>query len=118
MNIKDFRQGFDSVIYSRGEDYLVRGNVTGISRLGEGRYRACVEGTENYTVSVDIDPDGEIRKLSCTCPYAAGAHCKHKFCFFILHKHYLCHIIEYFYYVISFFTSKIKNSIIVSENIN
>ena len=78
MNINNIELIFDSAILDRGKDHLFRNKVKKISRITKDRYTALVEGSENYIVGVTLMPDGEIRSMNCTCPYAKKAGCKHE----------------------------------------
>lgn len=60
--------------YRRGEEYFNDGAVEKIW-LEDGVYKAIVQGTRRYTVSVCIQ--GEDIKTECTCPYEMEGICKH-----------------------------------------
>lgn len=78
MNINDLESIFEERILGRGRAYAQQGNVTEISKAGRAFYTASVEGSETYTVGVRLLPNGDIRSLSCTCPYAKENYCKHE----------------------------------------
>lgn len=67
---------FKSHILERGYDYYVDDKVKIIS-VDEHKIEACVDGSEDYNVEINID-DGNIIAMECDCPYAAGGNnCKH-----------------------------------------
>ncbi len=61
--------------YIKGLEYYNRGFVKKISIAGEGRISAKVEGTSEYSVSVEFTGPGI--SASCDCPYELDDHCKH-----------------------------------------
>ena len=68
---------FSSRILTRGYDYYVSGHVLDIEETDTG-YTATVDGSEVYTVDIDIE-DGELIDADCSCPYADdGNYCKHE----------------------------------------
>lgn len=76
--MSDWSDFFDEIIIGRGYDYFERGNVGPIRKTKNG-YRATVQGTYPYKVSVEMDSDGNFIDASCTCPYAEGGdYCKHE----------------------------------------
>ena len=63
-------------ILERGYDYYREGAVKDI-RVNGSTMEATVEGSEEYTVSIEWEK-GKIADMECTCPYAEdGAYCKH-----------------------------------------
>ena len=78
MNICDLESIFEDKILDRGQGYVEQGNVAEISKAGRDFYTAKVDGSETYTVGVRLLPNGDIRSLSCTCPYAKENYCKHE----------------------------------------
>lgn len=79
MNIKNFRGDFNYKILERGRLYLQNYKLKKITCDGKGNYSFIVSGTEEYTVTASISPDGELSGLSCDCPYDGG-YCKHLAC--------------------------------------
>lgn len=75
MNIKDFRGNFLSKILQRGQMYLKDKRVSKPEHDDNGNNTFTVEGTDDYTVSVYISPEGELSGLSCDCPYEGFALC-------------------------------------------
>ena len=61
----------------RGLDYFESKQVKRLTRLSEFIYEAEVQGTDKYSVRIDVNHP---RKSTCTCPHAAGKSiiCKHK----------------------------------------
>ena len=72
MNIKNFRGDFNYKILERGRLYLQNYKLKKITCDGKGNYSFIVSGTEEYTVTASISPDGELSGLSCDCPYDGG----------------------------------------------
>lgn len=73
MRITNFASHIGQVIYRRGLNYWKEGRVLNVKEKN-GCYSATVQGTHNYTTTVQLDGD-EIVSTSCNCPY--GADCKH-----------------------------------------
>ena len=68
---------FSPTILSRGRSYFSLGKAKKFS-VEEYGYSVTVRGSKNYRVEFDIDMDGDIKYISCTCPYALqGERCKH-----------------------------------------
>lgn len=67
---------FEPHILERGYAYYREGAVTEIS-IDEDGIEATVEGSEEYSVAIDLK-NGQVEDMECTCPYAEdGAYCKH-----------------------------------------
>lgn len=79
MNIKYFRRDFNYTILQRGQQYLRNKKLKKINYDEKGNYLFTVSGTEEYTVTASISPEGELSGLSCDCPYDGG-YCKHLAC--------------------------------------
>lgn len=79
MNIKNFRGDFNYTILQRGQLYLRNKKLKKINHDVRGNYHFIVSGTENYTVTASISPEGELTELSRDCPYDGG-YCKHLAC--------------------------------------
>ncbi len=77
MTVKNFRGFFPNKIFERGKKYYKDKLYKKTYSDAEGSYRFEVNGTEDYEVSLNVSPSGEITKLSCTCPYDKG-YCKHE----------------------------------------
>lgn len=68
---------FSPVILAQGYDYYVFDHVLDIEENDIG-YTATVDGSESYTVNIDIE-DGELIDADCSCPYSEdGNYCKHE----------------------------------------
>lgn len=69
-----------SEVFKRGERYYSEGRISDI-RIDQrnGHVDAVVSGTDDYSVSVDIFPNGEIDDYECECPayYQYEGCCKH-----------------------------------------
>ncbi len=77
-SLQDFESMFDPTILGRGRDYFHQGCVLEIEEIEQGEYRAAVEGSEVYDVSVSLDKGQNVLDISCDCPYDWDAHCKHQ----------------------------------------
>ena len=74
----DWRGLFAPWILERGKLYFESGAVLSIDKTKDG-YKAVVEGSEDYNVSIDVDECGEFIDADCDCPYSeAGNYCKHE----------------------------------------
>lgn len=74
--MQNWKELFLPHILERGRNYYEEGAVVSLGRTDTG-YRAEVEGTEDYEVSIEIQDD-EIMDMYCCCPYAdSGNYCKH-----------------------------------------
>ena len=78
MNIFEPDRIFDRIIIERGRKYYEDGNIIELNRPDAKRCNALVKGTELYRVNVELSSSGEISSMSCTCPYARTAYCKHE----------------------------------------
>lgn len=73
--LKQFEQYIDEVILKRGLTYFKNGHVGELEEITPGKYEVVVEGTEDYTVQVQIENE-MITDYLCTCPYDFGPVCK------------------------------------------
>jgi len=74
MDYTNFEKTTDSIILDRGKEYFEAGAVSNLEKL-KGEWTACVEGTEDYNVS--IYGIRKIKDWECDCPYDRGPVCKH-----------------------------------------
>ena len=75
MNLKNFEKYFRETILDRGRSYFLHGAVTSLED-NDGTWEATVEGTYDYTVTIELSDDGEITDIECDCPYD-DVYCKH-----------------------------------------
>ncbi len=76
--VKNWRSRFYSQILERGKDYYRRKMVHDL-KVFDDQITARVGSSYFYDVSILLDEDGTIRRMSCNCPYAqSGRHCKHE----------------------------------------
>jgi len=75
--LNEFEQQIDEDILKRGLQYFKKGYVTSVDELSGGEYQATVEGSETYTVHMEIK-NGIMNGCYCTCPYDWGPVCKHE----------------------------------------
>ncbi len=71
-----FEQVIDSTILERGLLYFKKGHVTELTEIDSGVYEAIVEGTDEYTITLEI-ANNIIEEHNCNCPYDMGPVCKH-----------------------------------------
>jgi SNF2 family DNA or RNA helicase len=78
MKLFDFEKSIPQKILDRGMDYHYEGAVLELLDHEEGEWRALVLGSRSAPYQVQISLNGEdVLNWSCTCPYTAGAVCKH-----------------------------------------
>lgn len=77
MKITDFDDSLDPVILKRGRQYYQEGRVSRLKQTAAG-WTAVVEGTHDYTVEAELEPNGFIKFSECDCPYEGGEYCKHQ----------------------------------------
>lgn len=74
--MKAWKDLFQPRILERGLDYYEKGQVVSLEETADG-YLALVQGSEDYTVQIEINQE-QVADMTCTCPYAAdGKYCKH-----------------------------------------
>jgi len=83
MNLNNFESCIDRIICLREYDYYENGYVTFVKETEEHVYVAEVEGTETYTIDVELDENLNIVETLCNCPYDMGAYCKHQVAVFL-----------------------------------
>jgi len=74
--LHQFEQHIDEAILKRGMAYFKNRQVHPPEEITSGQYEAIVEGSEDYTVRMNIQ-NRVVREYSCTCPYDLGPVCKH-----------------------------------------
>ena len=75
MNLKNFQQEISPLILQRGKDYYNEGAVNNLEEEG-GLWTANVEGSEIYSVEVELSDHNEIESYLCNYPHDADV-CKH-----------------------------------------
>lgn len=83
MNLKNFENYIEKKILARGYDYYENNYVTSVEETEENVFEAEVEGTELYTVEVELDDQANIIDTQCDCPYDMGDYCKHQVAAFL-----------------------------------
>lgn len=76
MNLKNFQNHISSTILNRGKEYCYNGAVNVLEEEEDGVWCAEVEGSEVYSVEVELSAGGEIDSYTCDCPHEADV-CKH-----------------------------------------
>lgn len=74
--LDEFEHQIDETILKRGFDYFKKGYVTDVDELGDGIYEITVEGSDTYTVNLNIQGN-TVTEFECDCPYDMGPVCKH-----------------------------------------
>ncbi len=74
--LHQFEQYIDETILKRGLDYFKKGLVNLPEEVTPGKYEAIVEGSEDYSVQLQIKNE-TIIDYNCSCPYDLGPVCKH-----------------------------------------
>lgn len=72
----DFEDLFDAKVLKRGYDYYLEDSVHDVIKNGNN-YEGVVYGTEIYEVQVELASNGDVKNVSCDCPYAEENNCKH-----------------------------------------
>jgi hypothetical protein len=83
MNLNNFENHIDKKILARGYDYYENDYVASVEETDDNIYEAKVEGTELYTVEVELDNETNIIETQCDCPYDMGEYCKHHVAVFL-----------------------------------
>ena len=81
MNIDNYKDFFAERIAKRGISYYKNKRVLTAMKREDGKYQIAVRGdAQTYRVIVDIRKNGDIRDITCNCPYAGGNYyCKHEY---------------------------------------
>lgn len=74
--LDEFEHQIDETILKRGFDYFKKGYITDVDEPGDGTYEITVEGSEAYTVNLNIKGNA-VTEFECNCPYDRGPVCKH-----------------------------------------
>jgi len=77
MDLTNFDSHLDPTILARGKDYFTCGHISSLE-YEDDCWVAEVEGSETYTVEVELSDNGEIIGSCCDCPYDWGEYCKHQ----------------------------------------
>ena len=77
LSLSNFEEYINDVILQRGYDYFKDGRVSWLEAAEHG-IEARVEGSDDYIVSLSLDPSGHITYTDCNCPYDGGPFCKHQ----------------------------------------
>jgi len=78
MNIPldHFEHSIEPSILKKGLSYFKNNKVVDFDEVSKGQFEATVEGTEGYTVQIQINNGAIVEKI-CSCPYDIGPVCKH-----------------------------------------
>ena len=80
MYIDNYDYYFYEHTKERGQDYYDNKKILSFQKIGDNKYEAKVQGSTSkpYTVGINIDSEGFIGSLSCSCPYGKRRlYCKH-----------------------------------------
>ena len=73
----EWKTYFYETMIKRGRQYYNSGRVKRL-HYTNGQWTAIVRGSRHYSVKIRLDENGEIRRMSCDCPFAyGGENCKH-----------------------------------------
>ena len=78
MNINNFEEHIDTTIKKRGYKYYTDENIYEEYEQNNDEYKFEVYGTQDYTVTVKLNENGDIIYSNCDCPYDYGPTCKHE----------------------------------------
>ena len=78
MNINNFEEHIDTTIQKRGYKYYTDENIYDEYEQNNNEYKFEVYGTQDYTVTVKLNENGDIIYSNCDCPYDYGPICKHE----------------------------------------
>lgn len=76
ISLDRFEHQVDETILKRGFNYFRNGHVTDVDESDEGIYEVTVEGSETYTVTLNVQGNA-VTDYECDCPYDMGPICKH-----------------------------------------
>lgn len=77
MKIHDFESHINKTILERGREYFLEDKIYSLHETQKNSWHAEVQGTDLYTVDVDLGNKYEIKEWECDCPYDGGMICKH-----------------------------------------
>lgn len=77
MKIQDFELDIDHTILKRGKEYFLENKIYSLHQTIKNTWQAKVQGTDEYTVIVNLGNNNEIKNHECDCPYDYGTFCKH-----------------------------------------
>ena len=78
MNLNNFEEQIERKIIDRGFSYYENDYVEDFEQVDKGEFIAIVEGSESYSITINLDKNLEIIDHSCNCPYDWGEYCKHE----------------------------------------
>lgn len=90
MNLTNFESYIERAVYVRGHEYYESRCVTSVKEIEADEFVAKVEGTETYTVDVELDESLNIVDTFCDCPYDMGEFCKHQVAVFLTLRDVKC----------------------------
>jgi hypothetical protein len=77
MELADFEEDVEPIIYERGMAYYDSGAVIKLKQSRD-TWIAEVSGTQEYSVRVKLGEQGRVIESECNCPYDRGDICKHE----------------------------------------
>lgn len=75
ITLQNFEEQISEAILGRGQNYFKKGYVRELEEIGPRNWTAEVEGTEIYSVTVELHNE-DILEWDCDCPFE-GSICKH-----------------------------------------
>ena len=76
LSLQNFEKLIDPTILQRGKSYFNDGSIIYIEEIADRLWDAEVEGSEDYTVKIELKAKEQVDSFSCSCPYD-GDVCKH-----------------------------------------
>ena len=76
LTLKNFEADINATILKRGSKYFRDGAVMNIEEPEAGKWEAEVEGTEDYSVEINLENNNQVTNSSCDCPFENPI-CKH-----------------------------------------
>jgi uncharacterized Zn finger protein len=78
LKLSNFEKYVDDVILERGMQYFHQGHVETIDEIDKNQFLIEVEGSEYYTVEINLTAPAMFVETYCNCPYDWGEYCKHQ----------------------------------------
>ena len=76
LTLQNFETQINETILQRGKQYYKNGAVVYTEETNENNWQAEVDGSDVYSVEIELAPSQEIIDHSCDCPFE-GSMCKH-----------------------------------------
>ncbi|MCL2149151.1 MAG: hypothetical protein FWH47_07440 [Methanomassiliicoccaceae archaeon] len=77
MELRNFEEGVEERILTRGLSYYRGGNIRSLEHDGK-MWTAVVEGSDDYKVTASLSEKGEISDMTCSCTHRWSKFCTHR----------------------------------------